>query len=290
MAECRHHVERALALLNSGADRDPQCEMQLYAALGMSLNYTTGPVPTTAAAWTRTLEIAKCLSNTEYQLRALRGLWAHHMNAAEYRRALAFAQEFRGLAAASPDPTDLVFGDRMATLMLHYLGDQEGARRHLEHRSLRAAVRQSHTSRFLLDRDVTVQALLARILWLQGFPDEAARAARSAVDRALTIGHALSLCHALGQAACPVAHCIGDLAWAADSVAILLDNARERGLSGWIARGHCFLGMAMISQQDFAGGLPLLRDALADLSKREPHRATPPFSQCLQQAWDVQDR
>jgi len=277
MAECRHHVERALALLNSSADRDPQCEMQLHAALGMSLNYTTGPVSTTAAAWTRTLEIAKSLDNTEYQLRAFRGLWAHHMNAAEYRRALAFAQEFRGLAAASADPTDLVFGDRMAALMLHYLGDQEGARRHLEYGSLHAAGRQSQTSRFLLDREITVQALLARIFWLQGFPDEAARTARSAVDRALATGHALSLCHALGQAACPVAHFIGDLAWAEESVAILLDNARERGLSGWIARGHCFLGMAMISQRDFAGGLPLLRDALADLSESGSAPGYPAF-------------
>ena len=222
MPECRHHVERALALLNSGADGDPQCEMQLHAALGMSLNYTTGPVSTTGAAWTRTLDIAKSLDNTEYQLRAFRGLWAHHMNAAEYRRALGFAQEFRGLAAVSADPTDLVFGDRMAALMLHYLGDQEGARRYLQHGRVSAAVRQSPTSRFLLDRDVTVQALLARILWLQGFPDEAAHTARSGVDRALAIGHARSLCHALGQAACPVAHFIGDLAWVEDSVAILL--------------------------------------------------------------------
>jgi len=122
-----------------------------------------------------------------------------------------------------------------------------------------------------------VQALLARILWLQGFPDEAAHTARSAVDRALAIGHALSLCHALGQAACPIAHLNGDLGWAEDSVAILLDNAGERGLSGWIARGHCFLGMTMIAQQDFAGGLPLLRDALAIWARREPLRATPPF-------------
>ena len=141
MPECRHHVERALALLNSGADGDPQCEMQLHAALGMSLNHTTGPVSTTGAAWTRTLDIAKSLDNTEYQLRAFRGLWAHHMNAAEYRRALGFAQEFRGLAAVSADPTDLLFGDRMAALMLHYLGDQEGARRHLQHGLVSAAFR-----------------------------------------------------------------------------------------------------------------------------------------------------
>jgi hypothetical protein len=189
LGECREWVERAFERLNLIADHHPRHEMQLHAALGMSLNYTTGPVFETAAAWTITLRIAKSLDDTEYQLRALRGLWAHHLNAGEYRRALALAQEFRGLAATSADPASLDFGDRMTALMLHYLGDQDSARGHLEHCLARpvARVRHLQTSRFLLDRDVTVQALSSRILWLQGFSDQATRAARLAVDRALAI-------------------------------------------------------------------------------------------------------
>ena len=92
MAECRRHVERAIAWLDLVADLDPRQEMHLQAALGVSLNYTTGPIPETEAAWTRTLEIAKSLDDTEFQLRALRGLWAHHMNAGEYRASLAIAR------------------------------------------------------------------------------------------------------------------------------------------------------------------------------------------------------
>lgn len=122
MAECRRHVERALARLASIADLDPRREMHLQEALGMSLNYTTGPVPETEAAWTRTLEIAKSLGDPEYQLRALRGVWAHRMNAGEYRASLALASEFSELAATTGDPADLAAGDRMAALILHYLG------------------------------------------------------------------------------------------------------------------------------------------------------------------------
>jgi predicted ATPase len=279
MEECRRRVEQALARQNLIAGRDPRHEMQLHAALGMSLNYTTGPVSKTAAAWTNTLIIAKSLGDTEYQLRALRGLWAHHMNGGEYRRALAFAHEFRGLAATLADPASLDFGDRMAAIILHYLGDQKRALGHLEHPLARpvAPVRHSQTARFLLDRDVTVQALLSRILWLQGFSDQAARTARLAVDRALAIGHALSLCHALAQAMCPVALYTGDLACAEGSVAMLLDNARERGLAGWIARGHCFLGMVMITREDFAAGLPVLRDALAELRESGAAPSYPAF-------------
>ena len=207
MAECRRHIERALARLHSVADLDPRQEMHLQAALGVSLNYTTGPVPATEAAWTKTLEIAKSLGDLEYQLRALRGLWAHWMNAGEYRASLAIAYEFSALAATTGDPAALGAADRMAGIILHYLGDQTGARQHLERRLARAVspVRQSQPVRFLIDQRVAARSLLARILWLQGFPDQAVSTARLAVEEAEASGHALSLCHALAQAACPVA-------------------------------------------------------------------------------------
>jgi predicted ATPase len=267
MAECRRHIERALARLNSVADLDPRQEMHLQAALGVSLNYTTGPIPETEAAWTRTLEIAKSLDDTEFQLRALRGLWAHHMNAGEYRASLALADEFSALAATTGDPAALGAADRMAGIILHYLGDQTGARGHLERRLARtvSTVRQSPPVRFLIDQRVAARALLARILWFQGFPDQAASTARLAVDEAEASGHALSLCHALAQAACPVATLNGDVAAAQSFTAALLDRARELGLAGWIARGHCFQGTLLIMRRDFVAGLPLLRDALEEM-------------------------
>jgi tetratricopeptide (TPR) repeat protein len=267
MAECRRHVERALAHLNSDAERNPRREMHLHAALGMSLNYTTGPVPETEAAWTKTLEIAKSLDDTEYQLRALRGLWAHRMNGGEYRAALGLADEFNSRAETTGVPADLDFGDRMAGLMLHYLGDQARARGRLEHIINRPVtpVPNSQTVRFLLDQQVTVRALLSRILWLQGFPDQATHTARLIVGDAWATGHALSLCHALAQAACPVALYTGDLAEAESFVEVLLGHARELGLAGWVARGHCFQGTALIVRGDYMTGLPLLRDALDEL-------------------------
>jgi predicted ATPase len=65
--ECRRHVERALSCLRSGSKRDASRELRLYSALGASLMYTKGPVPETAAAWKRALEIAQSLDDTEYQ-------------------------------------------------------------------------------------------------------------------------------------------------------------------------------------------------------------------------------
>lgn len=279
MAECRRHVERALVRLASVADLDPRREMHLQAALGMSLNITTSPVPETEAAWTRTLEIARSLDDTEYQLRALRGLWAHRMNAGEYRASLALASEFRELAATTGDPADLAAGDRMAALILHYLGDQTAARQRLEHLLARpvALVRRPQPIRFAIDPQVAVRAFLARILWFQGFPDQATRTAQLSVDEAEATEHALTLCHALAQAAGSVALFNGDVAAAARFTAILVDRSRELGLAGWIARGHCFQGTVLIMQGDFAAGLPMLREALDELRESGAAPGHPTF-------------
>ena len=279
MAECRRHIERALAHLTSVTELDPRREMHLQEALGMSLNYTTGPIPETEAAWTRTLEIAKSLSDTEYQLRALRGLWAHRMNAGEYRASLALASEFSEFAATTGDPADLAAGDRMAALILHYLGDQTAARQHLERLLARPVtlVRRPQPIRFAIDPQVAVRALLARILWFQGFPDQATRAAQLSVDEAEATEHALTLCHALAQAACSVALFNGDVAAAARFTAILVDRSRELGLAGWIARGHCFQGTVLVMQGDFAAGLPILREALDELRESGAAPGHPTF-------------
>jgi predicted ATPase len=258
-------------------------ELRLKAALGTSLNYTTGPVPETEAAWTRTLEIAKSLGDTEYQLRALRGLWAYWMNGGEYRSSLALAYEFGALAATTNDPGDLLVADRMAGIILHYLGDQTGARRHIERRLGDPLVpaRQSQSARFAIDPRVAVPALRARILWLQGFPDQAERSARLAVDEATATSHALSLCHALAQAACGVALFNGDIDAAEGFTTILLNRAKELGLAGWIARGHCFQGALLIMQDDFAAGLPLLRGALDELRESGAAPGYPAFQTVL---------
>jgi len=58
---------------------------------------------------------------------------------------------------------------------------------------------------------------------------------------------------------------------------MLIDNARARGLAGWIARGNCLFGMVMIAREDFAAGLPLLRDSLAELLEKGAAPSYPAF-------------
>ena len=133
------------------------------------------------------------------------GLWSYLMSSGEYRAALGFAERFRGLTAKRPDPADRPIADRMIGTVLHYVGDQRNARRHIE-RMLRRYVdplHRSHEMRFVWDQRVVAEIVLAVILWLLGFPDQAMRTARRMIESAKARDHTISLCYALAHAACP---------------------------------------------------------------------------------------
>jgi hypothetical protein len=199
--ECRQRVERAISYLEP--DPDPRREMQLYHALGQSLAQTMSPLAETNAAWQKVLALAEKCDDTEYRLRALWGLYNYHLTVGNDRACLVFAERFRDLAAQQSDSADLLVGHRLIGTALHYLGNQSEARHSLEHmldRSV-APAPPSQILRFQFDQRVLAQVFLPRILWLQGFPEQATRMAHSSVEDTQAIGHALSLCIALADTA-----------------------------------------------------------------------------------------
>jgi predicted ATPase len=128
-----------------------------------------------------------------------------------------------------------------------------------------APVQRPHTVRFQLDQRVTARARLTSILWLQGFPDQAMRTAQSNVEDALAIDHALSLCIALADGACPIALLIGDLDAAERFVAMLIDHSGKHAFNTWLALGHICEAVLLIQRDEVVTGLPLLRAALDEL-------------------------
>ena len=262
LEECRGRAERALAALGAGASRDARHEMKLHAAVAASLMYSRGAAsPETSMAYTRALEIAESLDDAEYRLRALWGLWAYHTASGRHRVALELAQRFHALAAERPDPNDRLIGEGMIGVSQHYLGDLPSARRHLEHVLVGYVTpdQTSHIIRFQTDQRVVMSVFLARVLWLQGFPDQATRAAHSSVEDARAANHTISLCLALAHAACPIALLTGDLAAAEHYGTMLLDHSTRHALALWRACGRSFQGVLVIQRGDVITGLRLLR-------------------------------
>jgi predicted ATPase len=201
------------------------------------------------------------------------------MNVGEYPAALALADEFRDLAERQPDWATVRAGNRMSALILHYLGEQADARKRIESitRTSVAASPVPPTARLMVDPDVAAPALLARILWLQGFPDQATRTAEIAVRRAQSADHTISMCHALAQAACPVALWTGDLLAAEGFVATLADLASRHALGGWIARAQCFEGALLISQGQAIRGAAIIQSAVPRMGAAGSVAESPAF-------------
>jgi len=261
MEECRSRVERALAAIAADANRDERRAMQLQIALSTSLMYTRGAIAEAGAAGTKALEIAKSLDDAEYQLRALWRLWHFQISGGQHRVALTLAQRFYSLAAKSA-PNELPIGERMIGSSEYYLGDLPSARRHLERVLIHdAAPAYSRMSRFEGggDRRAAVRNYLARILWLQGLPDQAMRTAETCVAEARATDHAVSLGGALAVAACPIALWVGDLAAAEHYVGMLLDLSTRHALARWGAFGRSYQGGLVIQRGDLSTGLRLLR-------------------------------
>lgn len=211
---------------------------QLHAVLGAS----TPVAPEMGAAFTKVLEIAEDLGDREYQLRALRGLYFYHMMSGRYRAALSFAQKFHDLTMSGADQPRRQFGVRMMGVAKHLLGDQIGARRDLE-QVLTHDVATDHAQdivRFGTDLRVSARVFLSRVLWMQGFSEQAMRMAEMSIAEAQATRHVHTVCYALALAACPIALWVGDLSAAARYTEVLLDHALEHSLPLWRAFGSRF--------------------------------------------------
>jgi predicted ATPase len=121
---------------------------------------------------------------------------------------------------------------------------------------------QPPVARFQVNPRGTAQYFLSRVLWLQGFPDQAKRLTETNIGEGLAIGHALSFGNILGQGACPVALFSRDLVAARRYSAMLAEHETKHGLHLWRDWVSCFNGLLTIMEGDVENGLAVLNAAL----------------------------
>jgi hypothetical protein len=157
----------------------------------------------------------------------------------------------------------------------HFLGDLVSAQRHLEqvlthdaptHHG-RDVVHLQDIIRFQINRHVSARAFLARVLWLQGFSDQAVLTAEMSIEEARGTGHALSLCYALALAACPIALWVGNLTTASHYTAVLVDISRKHDLRLWSAYGSRFQRAVVLMAGDIDAESQLLDISLDEIAQ-----------------------
>jgi predicted ATPase len=264
LGECRERVERALARLDSPDAATARTRMQLSWALGWSLMYGVGRAREAGPAWATTLEIAERLDDTSYRLRALWSLCIDQFNNGDLRAALEFARRFAGLAEQTSDAIDLMMADRILATARHYFGDQRAARHHIDRAldQLAALAQQPQIVRVRFEMRTSTHYFQARILWLQGFGDQALRVVEHNIEEGNVVGHALSFCSVLGQGACPIALWAGDLDAAERYGTMLLDHTERHPVRLWNIWARCFNGLVIVKRGDISAGLRTLRGGL----------------------------
>ncbi|RKE35733.1 putative ATPase [Paraburkholderia sp. BL23I1N1] len=244
--ECCAWARRALDTVaathhDSRSTRYLRVRMQLKAALGAALVYVNGPNEETFSIWSETLASAIALGDQAFEARALWGMWNASQSSGAARNALAFARRFELLAAEEDGTGSAVLAYRLLGIASHYAGDQRQARasleqflRHSEGLHQRLPLGQS------VDHRIVSGATLARVLWLQGFRDQALRLAEDSVAAACDQQQAIVTSYVLVEALIPLALLSDKRDQAADAIALLKDVSARAGLSVAQACCRCF--------------------------------------------------
>ncbi|MNB59065.1 putative HTH-type transcriptional regulator [compost metagenome] len=228
------YVRRALSLLDELGEPCPRLKISLKLALGSACYHTWGGTPETIQAFVEARQLALEHDDVAGQLRAVSGHMAVNLSCGHYRMALAQSEHFDRLGVHG-DPLLSLSTHRLRVLALHYAGDQPQARIHAE-QVLQRMAHSGHVNRFThgfgvqYDQSVASLTVLARVLWMQGLPEQAWHSARLALDIAVQIDHGTSICYTLALASCLIAHYNGDQQNARALLQLLLEQSQKHSV------------------------------------------------------------
>jgi predicted ATPase/DNA-binding winged helix-turn-helix (wHTH) protein len=226
--EHRDRIEQVMQRLDAEAGVDPLVEMRLQIALGHAYWYSPRDHAKTGAVFERALALSDQLPDApvHYRLQALWGMWATRRALGQYAAALAFAEQYEALAKAAGDAAFSLLGDRILGLTHHFLGDQPTAQRYMTRvLSVARSTPNPPNTDFQVGPEAAAAALMPRILWLQGAPDQARAALDAAIEAARRSDHWFSLYYVLGLSGCQLDLWSGDFAAAETHLAMMVNRS-----------------------------------------------------------------
>jgi predicted ATPase/DNA-binding winged helix-turn-helix (wHTH) protein len=263
MGECRERCERALLGLESRGTTKVRLRMELQIALASAMFITMGPSEPARTLLTDALEAADTLNDLDAQVRALLALVSIYAYSGEYRRARITRERIAEIAARVGDPGMLLVADRQAGFRLLTSGRHHEAQQYFERVLQSSAVPGDRFSviYYRSNDHAASRALLARALWMQGFPEQALNEARLSLEELRGTDDQLLLCRTLYMGTCRISPMVGDLATADRDIPRLIEVAKGLRAQFWETAGRFLEGKSLIERGEFAQGVPILRDA-----------------------------
>jgi class 3 adenylate cyclase/predicted ATPase len=272
-AEAVEHLSKGLALLQAlpaGSDQEA-AELDLLVALGPPLIAIKGFTdPEVEKTYLRARALCQKLGDATQLVPVLVGLANIHLLRAELRQARELGEECLALAQEHDEPAAQIAAHRMLGAALHFLGDFPEARVQLEQAN---AVHERHPCRgdaslhLVSGSRVYCRSILARVLWVLGYPEQALRTSHEALRLAGETCHRHTLAQALSLAAAfhlDRRDVQQTERLAGDAVAL----AVEHDFPYWRATGRVWQGWAFVQRQRTEEGLAQIQQSLAHFRAR----------------------
>lgn len=285
LSECHRWSERALAAMDSAAHGGPK-EMHFQAALGVSVMFTRGGKETARVALTRSFELAEAGGDGFEALQVLGPLQMFYLRSGDFIAASHYAARCEEIADRLEDPVAMMIARCVLGMSLHFRGQYGAARAKLEAAVRDAPSAQRTTTVYIgFECRLLASAVLARTLWLQGYPALAMERARWTVKEAAEDDHSVTLCIALIWAI-SVALWVGDADTATEYADWLVSVAEAHSLAPYLAVGHTYC--AILDRPIGAAnedGVERLKRGLGELAASSYAMLNTPFSLALVEAF-----
>jgi predicted ATPase/DNA-binding winged helix-turn-helix (wHTH) protein len=229
----------ALAALANANPRKPILELRINNAIGTLLHIRRLPDVAVQDVVDKSISLVPMTGDPVKLIEPLTNASVYKCEQGEYGVAWDLANEIGAIASGTDNLLAKYVANRISAQMHHYIGAHGKARAIAE-----GVLRQSSGlslafGQTQLDPRVSMRIVLARVSWLEGFPDRAAAIAAEAVDLAITDGP-IAVCQAMGLAAVPIAFWRGDLARARTLTDVLLEQSRRYALDRWADLALCY--------------------------------------------------
>jgi DNA-binding winged helix-turn-helix (wHTH) protein len=158
----------------------------------------------------------------------------------------------------------VVFADRRMGMILLRIGRLVEAQRYFE-RIIQSPPFYQNEDRLpswrRSDDRAMARALLARALWLRGFPERARHEAQASLAEVRDSDHQLTMCRVLLYGMGRITPMTGDFAAAETAISSIIESATSAAAPFWTTVGQFLRGKLLVERHQFAEGLAVLREA-----------------------------
>jgi predicted ATPase len=287
--EAIEHLTHGLALLHTLPETTQRSthELAVLTVLGPALMAKKGyAAPEVERTYFRARELCQQLGDTPQLFPSLRGLWVFYLLRADLETAHELSEQLLALAQSTQDSGHLLAAHHTVGQSALWYRGLAPARAHLEQgiALYDAAYHRSHAVVYGQDSGVACRALVALVLWFQGYPEQALQRASAALTLAQELAHPNSLAVAMHFAAW--IHLLRrQVQRTSGQAETLVALARRQGLPFWEAAGRIWSGWAAVAQGQGVAGMTQLRQGVAAWQDTGATLALPQYQILLAEAY-----